>query len=136
MVQSTFAQVADADRLAARFYDRLFVIDPSTRPLFRHDLSEQRMKLMQTIAVVVNALDHLDTIVPAIESLGRRHVAYGVTPAHWDSVGAALLGALEEAFGAAFTPEVREAWASAYGLIAETALNAAASIASPANDAV
>ncbi|MBK8020895.1 MAG: hemin receptor [Chloroflexi bacterium] len=137
IVQTTFAQVSDADRLASRFYDRLFEIDPTTRPMFRHEMTEQRKKLMQTIAVVVNALDRLETIVPAIQDLGRRHVAYGVTPAHWDSVGAALLWALEDAFGAAFTAEVRDAWAAAYGLIAATALDAAATVgvSSPANDA-
>ncbi|MDX2139262.1 MAG: globin family protein [Chloroflexota bacterium] len=121
IVQATFAQVADADLLAARFYERLFEIDPATKALFKGDMSAQRMKLMQTIAVVVNALNDLDSIVPAIQSLGARHATYGVTPAHWDSVGSALLWALEDAFGTAFTSDVRDAWASAYGLIAQTA---------------
>jgi hemoglobin-like flavoprotein len=125
IVQSTFAQVADADRLASRFYDRLFAIDSSTRAMFRGDLAEQRVKLMQTLAVVVRSLDDLAAIVPAIEHLGRRHVAYGVTPAHWNSVGAALLWALEDTFGASFTAEVRDAWATAYGVIAGTAMAAA-----------
>lgn len=124
IVQTTFAQVPNADRLAARFYERLFQIDPSTAPLFTHNAAEQRTKLMQTIAVVVHGLDHLPSIVPAIQDLGRRHVAYGVLPSHWESVGNALLWALEDAFGAAFTLEVRDAWASAYGLIATTALEA------------
>lgn len=125
IVQTTFAQVSDPDRLAARFYERLFEIDRSTQHMFRGDMAEQRMKLMQTIAVVVNSLNHLDAIVPAIRSLGRRHVEYGVTIEHWNSVGAALLWALEDAFGPAFTEEVRGAWAAAYGLIAQTAIDAA-----------
>lgn len=125
IVQSTFGQVADADLLAARFYDRLFSIDASTRPLFHGNMSEQRVKLMQTIAVVVANLDDLSNIVPAIQSLGKRHVAYGVTIEHWNSVGSALLWALADAFGDAFTDEVREAWAAAYGLIAQTAIAAA-----------
>jgi nitric oxide dioxygenase len=129
IVQATFAQVSDADRLASRFYDRLFEIDPSTRHMFHGDLADQRKKLMQTIAVVVNALNNLETIVPAIQSLGKRHVDYGVTVEHWASVGSALLWALEDAFGAAFTEEVRQAWAAAYGLIAETAMNAAYAVA-------
>lgn len=124
IVQTTFAQVTDAELLATRFYDRLFEIDPTTKPLFTHDMGEQRMKLVQTIAVVVHALDDLQTIVPAIQALGRRHVAYGVTAKHWESVGNALLWALEDAFGDAFTADVRDAWAAAYGLIAQTALAA------------
>lgn len=125
IIQSTFAQIPDADLLASRFYDRLFEIDPTTKPLFRHEMSEQRKKLLQTLAVVVHNLDDLGMIVPAVQSLGKRHVAYGVTVEHWNSVGSALLWALEDAFGEAFTPEVRDAWATAYGIIAETAIAAA-----------
>lgn len=125
IIQTTFAQVTDADQLAARFYDRLFEIDLTTRPLFRGDMAIQRTKLMQTLSVVVRSLDNLDGLVPVIENLGKRHTIYGVTIAHWDSVGAALLWALEDAFGAAFTPEVKDAWASAYKLIADVAIEAA-----------
>lgn len=124
IIQTTFAQVTDADHLAARFYDRLFTIDPSTQPLFKGDMAEQRKKLIQTLAVVVNGIDNLDALVPAIQQLGKRHVQYGVTAEHWNSVGAALLWALEDAFGVAFTAEVRDAWAAAYGVIAQTALAA------------
>jgi hemoglobin-like flavoprotein len=125
IVQTTFAQVADPDALAARFYARLFESDPSLQALFHGDMAEQRKKLMQTLAVVVSCLNGLDNIVPAIKALGVRHVAYGVVPAHYDTVGAALLWALEDAFGPAFTAEVRESWAAAYGLIASTAIAAA-----------
>lgn len=125
IVQTTFAQVTDADKLASRFYDRLFEIDPTTQPLFTHDMAEQRKKLMQTIAVVVNGLDDLSPLIPAIQNLARRHVTYSVTQEHWLSVGSALLWALEDAFGAAFTNEVREAWAAAYSLIADVAIDAA-----------
>lgn len=125
IIQTTFAQVTDADLLVARFYDRLFETDPSTKPLFKGDMAEQRKKLIQTLAVVVNGLDTLDSLVPAIQNLGKRHTQYGVTPAHWDSVGAALLWALEDAFGAAFTAEVHDAWVTAYGVIAQTAMEAA-----------
>lgn len=124
IIQSTFAQVQDADLLASRFYNKLFEIDPSTKPMFRHDMAEQRKKLIQTLAVVVNNVDNFGSLVPAIESLGKRHVDYGVKVSHWDSVGAALLWALEDAFGEAFTAEVKEAWATAYGAIAQTAIAA------------
>lgn len=125
IVQTTFGQVTDADQLATSFYDRLFTIDASTKPMFRGDMAEQRTKLMQTIAVVVSKLDSLGEIVPAIQSLGKRHVDYGVTIEHWNSVGSALLWALADAFGEAFTEEARDAWAAAYGLIARTAIDAA-----------
>lgn len=124
IIQATFGQVSDPDQLIARFYDRLFEIDPSTRPLFHGDMAAQRQMLIQALAYVVRGLDDLPTLVPAIQNLGKRHAGYGVTVEHWTSVGSALLWALEDAFGDAFTTEVYNAWAAAYGLIAETAIAA------------
>lgn len=125
IVQTTFAQVKDADALAARFYQRLFESAPQTRSLFKSDLRAQGQKLVQTIAVVVYGLDDLPQIVPAIENLGKRHAHYGVRADDWDTVGAALLWTLEDTFGDAFTDEVRDAWATAYGVIAGAAVQAA-----------
>jgi hemoglobin-like flavoprotein len=119
LVQESFAQVAPiADEAAALFYSRLFDVDPSLRSLFRGDMREQGHKLMQTLGVAVGSLDHLEAVVPAVQALGRRHAGYGVTDQHFETVGTALLWTLERGLGAAFTPEVRDAWASVYGLLA------------------
>jgi hemoglobin-like flavoprotein len=125
LVQTTFGQVKDADLLASRFYGRLFEVNPELQTMFKGDMAEQRKKLLQVLAVVVHSLNNLESIIPAVEALGRRHVGYGVTVEHWEMVGSALLWALEDAFGDAFTSEVRDAWATAYGLIAQTAMSAA-----------
>jgi hemoglobin-like flavoprotein len=79
---------------------------------------------MQTLTVVVKSLDRLDQLLPAVQALGRRHAGYGVRPAHFDSVGAALLWTLEQGLGEVFTAEVREAWASAYTAIASVMIDA------------
>jgi hemoglobin-like flavoprotein len=52
-------------------------------------------------------------------------VSYGVQPAHYDSVGVALLWTLEQGLGPAFTAELRTAWASAYQLLADAMKQAA-----------
>lgn len=42
LVQASFAKVQPiADAAAAMFYARLFELDPSVRPLFKTDLTEQ-----------------------------------------------------------------------------------------------
>lgn len=128
LVQTTFGQVKDADLLASRFYGRLFEVNPELQAMFKGDMAEQRKKLLHVLAVVVRSMNNLESIIPAVEALGRRHVRYGVTIEHWDMVGSALLWALEDAFGDAFTSEVRDAWATAYGLIAQTAMSAAYSV--------
>jgi hemoglobin-like flavoprotein len=130
LVQTTFAKVVPiADTAAALFYGRLFEIDPALRPLFKGDLVEQGRKLMQMIGVAVNGLDRLDQIVPAVQQLGVRHVAYGVKDEHYATVAAALLWTLEQGLGADFTPEVRTAWTAAYTLLADTMKAAAATAA-------
>ncbi len=130
LVQTTFAKVVPiADTAAALFYGRLFEIDPALRPLFKGDLVEQGRKLMRMIGVAVNGLDRLDQIVPAVQQLGVRHVAYGVKDEHYATVAVALLWTLEQGLGADFTPEVRSAWTAAYTLLAETMKTAAATAA-------
>ena len=129
LVQKSFKHVEPIAEIAAGlFYDRLFELDPALRPLFRGDIKEQGRKLMQTLGIVVKGLTRLDTILPAVEELGRRHVHYGVQDRHYDTVGAALLWTLEKGLGAAFTPQVEDAWATAYGLLAGAMKAAAASV--------
>ena len=126
LVQGTFASIATiADDAAILFYQRLFELDPSLRSMFRGDKAEQRKKLMQMITAAVKGLDRLDQLVPVVQNLGRRHAGYGVQDSHYDTVGAALLWTLEAGLGRQFTPEVKEAWATVYGLLATTMKDAA-----------
>jgi len=115
LVKSSFESVkpiaADA---AALFYGRLFEIAPEVKPLFKGDIKEQGKKLMTTLAVVVNGLDNLPSILPAASALAKKHVGYGVKPGHYAPVGAALLWTLERGLGAGWTPQLAAAWTSAY----------------------
>lgn len=126
LVKDSFRKVLPiADQAAALFYARLFELDPSLRPLFRGDMTEQGRKLMTMIATAVAALERLDTIVPAVRALGARHAGYGVKPEHYGTVGNALLWTLEKGLGPEFTPAVRDAWTSVYTLLANTMMEAA-----------
>jgi hemoglobin-like flavoprotein len=119
LVQSTWARVVPIKETAADlFYGRLFELDPSLRTLFKGDLKEQGRKLMAMINVAVASLDKLDTIVPAVKDLGRRHVGYGVKPEHYGTVATALLWTLEKGLGDAFTPAAKEAWTQTYMVLA------------------
>jgi hemoglobin-like flavoprotein len=127
LVQSSWQKVLPLSEFAAAlFYGRLFELDPSTRPLFQHtNMPEQRKKLMYMIGTAVSNLNVLDQLIPAVRNLGRRHTSYGVKEEHYASVGAALLWTLEQGLGEDFTPEVKEAWTTVYGLLADTMRNAA-----------
>jgi len=128
LVETTWKQMAaSADAAAALFYCRLFEIDPTARKLFRPtDMIAQRKKLVQTLAYAISGLDDPDALVPKVEDLGRRHAGYGVTDAHYDSVGAALLWTLEQGLGQAWTPAVASAWTEVYGFLSGIMRKAAA----------
>ena len=118
LVQDSFAKVAPiSEQAAVLFYGRLFEVAPSVRAMFPDDMTEQRKKLMATLAVVVGGLTNLDAVLPAASALAKRHVNYGAKPEHYPVVGGALLWTLEKGLGDAWTPDVAEAWTAAYGTL-------------------
>lgn len=130
LVQSTWAAVAPIkDQAAALFYKKLFETNPALQSLFKGDMTEQGRKLMAMIATAVNGLPRIETLVPAVRDLGRRHADYGVREADYGSVAGALLWTLEQGLGPKFTPEVKEAWTLAYTVLATTMQQGAASAA-------
>jgi hemoglobin-like flavoprotein len=76
LVQNSFTKVVPiADQAANIFYGRLFELDPTLKPMFPEDMTEQKKKLMQMIAAAVRGLDDLDGLVPVVQDLGVRHVS-------------------------------------------------------------
>ena len=129
LVQSSYRLIEPvAADVARAFYGRLFEVDPSLRPMFRGDMDEQGRKLMQMLGYAVGALRRLDQIIPAVEDLGRRHASYGVEEEHYTTVAAALLWTLTKCLGAAFTPEMCEAWTAVYGEVAGAMKRGAAGV--------
>ena len=87
LVQSTLSKVLPIKEKAAElFYNRLFEIDPSTKPLFRWDIKVQGRKLMDMITSAVYGLNDMETLVPTVRDLGRRHSEYGVKLYRYGSV--------------------------------------------------
>lgn len=126
LVQASWDSVEPIAEAAAEiFYSKLFALDPALRPLFKGDLAEQGRKLMSMIGLVVRGLTRLEMLLAGVQALGRRHAGYGVRDRHYESVATALLWTLHQGLGKGFTDEVREAWASAYGLLATTMKDAA-----------
>jgi nitric oxide dioxygenase len=127
LVQTSFAKVAPiADLAATIFYEELFDRDPELRKLFKDDMTAQRQKLMAMLGTAVAHLGDWATISGAVRALGKRHVGYGVKPADYETVGAALLATLKKGLGDAFTPEVHDAWTVCIALVAAEMLAAAA----------
>lgn len=126
LVKTTWQQVLPIQETAAElFYRRLFELAPETRSLFRGDITEQGRKLMAMVNVAVTNLDRLGDILPAVQDMGRRHAGYGVQESHYAKVGEALLWTLGQGLGEDFTAAARDAWATAYGVLAGAMSDAA-----------
>lgn len=129
IIQNGFASVVPiSDAVARLFYDKLFELRPDFRKLFAPDMASQRSKLVTTLAAVIQTLDRIEELIPEIHALGKRHVGYGTEDEDYEPVGQALLWTLEKALGAKWDAEAAEAWATAYGMIAQVMKEGAAEI--------
>jgi hemoglobin-like flavoprotein len=119
VIRETWNAVAPvADAAAQLFYQRLFEIDPSTKPLFaRTDMAQQNNRLLSAVSFVVENAEQISTLTPFLEEMGRRHARYGVKDRHYDSVGSALIWTLEHKLGPIFTEEAHAAWAITYAIV-------------------
>lgn len=115
-----------ADEFVLSFYNNLFTDYPAAKPLFEHsDMAKQQQMLKGALVMVIQNLRKPDVLSDALKGLGARHVKYGALPEHYPLVGNSLLKTLEQYAGDAWTFELKEAWAGAYGAITELMLEGA-----------
>jgi nitric oxide dioxygenase len=125
LIQDSFGMVLPISEVAAKlFYDRLFEIAPEEKTLFKNDMDVQGRKLMEMLSYLTASLGDLNEIVPAIQNLAKRHVAYGIKTDYYAPVGEALIWTLEKGLGEAFTNETKEAWVKLYTILSNTMINA------------
>jgi hemoglobin-like flavoprotein len=119
LVQESFRTVAaHAAETGRLFYDEFFRLAPDRRALFPTELSAQKHKFVQMLGEVVKNLDRISQISEDLVDLGYRHLAYDVDEEDYKAFGDALLRTLEKLLGAGLTPEMRDAWAAAYDMLA------------------
>jgi hypothetical protein len=91
-------------------------------------MESQKKALIGSLVFIVDHLDNNDKLVHYLENMGERHVKYGTETEHYDWVGDSLLSSFAHFFKDAWTPELKNQWATAYGLIVETMLSGAARV--------
>jgi hemoglobin-like flavoprotein len=131
LLRSSFELVIEREpELTLRFYEVLFARYPQARALFGRNTQRAQAAMLQN--ALASALDHLED-TPWLEyelgALGARHLHYGVTDEMYDWVGDSLLTTLAEIAGDAWTDELEQAWAAAYGAIASLMQRGAAAFA-------
>jgi hemoglobin-like flavoprotein len=113
------------DAIVADFYRRLFAAHPGLTEMFGSDQAEQEAKFGAELAAILSGVRNPDAFSRRLHALGERHRSYGVVAEHYPVAGQILLETLAAHLGSDWTPEVADAWALAYGTIAEVMLAAA-----------
>ena len=114
IVKDSFqALTPQRNRLAGLFFAQLFVREPSLRPLFRGDLRAHGAELFEGLSAIVDSLDRLYPIVPAIEWLAVQSARRGLGDRHYFAVIEAMLSAFRDGLGDGFTVELELAWREA-----------------------
>src|SRR5215831_4142288 len=126
-LKDSFARVAmHGDAVPLFFYSDLFLRHPETRDLFPVSMAAQRDRLVHALGRIVSDVDRLDDLRPFVQDLGREHRKFGAVADHYPAVGASLLATLAHFNGPAWTPELATDWQTAYELVAQVMIEAAA----------
>jgi truncated hemoglobin YjbI len=62
------------------FYDRLLELAPQVKTMFPADMTEQRRKLVATLAFAMSGLANFQSMLPAASALAKRHIACWAMP--------------------------------------------------------
>ncbi|GIP25314.1 flavohemoprotein [Paenibacillus sp. J23TS9] len=124
--------------ITTTFYQMLFDNHPELLNIFNH-ANQREGKQPQALANAVYAaaahIDHLEDILPVVKQIGQKHRALNILPEHYPIVGENLLGAIKKVLGDAATPEILDAWAQAYGMIADAFISVEAEMYQEAENA-
>lgn len=124
VLEQSFEQIKpQATQFASSFYKNLLTDYPQLQPLFSNtNMEAQEQKLIMSLVLVVENLRSPDYLKTILQNLGERHVGYRAKQEHYAMVGAALLKTFESYLGKDWTPNVKQAWADAYGAIVDMML--------------
>lgn len=110
------------ETLTRHFYQRMFKNNPEVAPFFnqahQHGGSQQRA-LAGAIAAYAANIDNLEVLGGAVELIAQKHASLMIKPEQYPIVGQNLLASIKEVLGDGATDEIINAWAEAYGFLAD-----------------
>ena len=129
-----FAGVAaHGEQVALFFYAHLFLTHPEVRDMFPVSMATQRDRFLTALGRIVADAGDTGALAPFLQDLGRDHRKFGTVAAHYPAVGESLLATLKHFTGAAWTPDLEQAWLEAYLLISDVMIQAEETDAAPAS---
>ncbi len=109
------------EALTRHFYKRMFSKNPEVGPFFNpaNQVSgTQQRALAGAICAFAANVDNLEVLGSAVELIAQKHASLMIKPEHYPIVGENLLASIREVLGEGATDEVINAWAEAYGFLA------------------
>lgn len=110
------------ETLTRHFYQRMFTHNPEVAPFFNpanQTAGKQQRALAGAIAAYAANIDNLEVLGGAVELIAQKHASLMIKPEHYPIVGQNLLASIQEVLGEGATDEIIEAWAEAYGFLAD-----------------
>lgn len=110
------------EAITRRFYTRMFERHPELKNLFNmgnQQSGTQQQSLASALYAYAANIDNQAALAPVVSRIVQKHVSLGVRAEHYPIVGENLLAAIREELGEAATQPLIDAWAEAYGLLAD-----------------
>ena len=112
--------------LTSHFYNRMFTHNPELKNIFNQGHQKTGRQQEALAAAVLAYAAHIDdpsVLLPVVARVAHKHVSLGIRAEHYTIVGKHLLASIKEVLGDAATPELIDAWAAAYGSLADLFIN-------------
>ncbi|GAA3866521.1 globin domain-containing protein [Celeribacter arenosi] len=119
------AVMATRPELVEDFYTRLFVTQPSLKPMFPQDITGQAMKTEATLQLAILSLSAPDALIGPLRDLGRYHAGVGVRDGMYHTMCEVLMDTLAAQAGPIWTPEVSQAWGKVLAFVTNTMIEGA-----------
>nr|CAF32307.1 putative haemoglobin [Aspergillus oryzae] len=104
------------------FYNNMLTAHPELNAVFNNANKvngHQPRALAGALFAYASHIDDLGALGPAVELICNKHASLYIQPEQYQIVGKFLLEAMGEVLGDALTPEILDAWATAYWQLAD-----------------
>lgn len=113
--------------LTSHFYKRMLSHNPELMQVFNQGhqrAGAQQQALAGAVLAYAENIENLGVLLNAVKHIANKHVSVGIRAEHYPIVGKHLLASIREVLGEAATPELIDAWATAYGQLANVLIDA------------
>lgn len=108
--------------LTRHFYARMFTHNPELKPIFNQGHQQagaQQQALAMAVAAYAEHIEDPSVLAPVLTLVANKHASLGIRAEHYPIVGKHLLASIREVLGEAANDALIQAWAAAYGQLAD-----------------